>query len=143
VGRYTHRVAISPRRLLALDPEAGTVDLAYRDNREAGRAKTMRLALGEFLRRFALHILPERFTKIRHYGVLANRGRQQGVAQIRAALGMKGSVPATENLAPERGSGADDGEGGLRCPRCGARALVLVRVVSRPQRRGMWWEDTS
>jgi len=143
VGRYTHRVAISPRRLLALDAEAGTVDFAYRDNREQGRAKTMRLELGEFIRRFALHILPERFTKMRHYGVLANRGRQQRVAQIRAALGGKRSVSATETLAPERTSAAEDSTGGLRCPRCGARALVWVRVVARPQPRRMWWDDTS
>ncbi|HNQ25068.1 MAG TPA: IS91 family transposase [Phycisphaerae bacterium] len=135
VGRYTHRVAISPRRLLALDAEAGTVDFAYRDNREAGRAKTMRLEVGEFLRRFGLHTLPERFAKIRHYGLLANRGRQQRMARIRAVLVPPGTVAPVVAAEPEPDAGKDGGqEGDGRCPHCGG-ALVLVAVLPRPRRR--------
>lgn len=135
VGRYTHRVAISPLRLLALDAQAGTVDFAYRDNREAGRAKTMRLEVGEFLRRFGLHILPERFAKIRHYGVLANRGRQQRMARIGAVLVPPGTVAPVVAAEPEPDAGKGGGqEGDAHCPRCGG-VLVLVAVRPRPRRR--------
>ena len=98
---YTHRVAIGSRRLLHLDEAAGTIQLAYKDRRAQGREvwRTMRLELPEFLRRFCLHLLPERFVKIRHYGLLANRGRQQRVARAQALLG----VPATANQDSEPG----------------------------------------
>ena len=143
VGRYTHRVAISPRRLLALDAEAGTVDFAYRDNREEGRAKTMRLEVGELLRRFGLHILPERFAKIRHYGVLANRGRQQRMARVRAVLVPSGRVASVVAPPPEPDAGKGGSqEGDGRCPRCGG-ALVLVAVRSRPRRRVQPLIDSS
>ena len=88
LSRYTHRVAISPRRLRKLDTAAGKVEFAYKMRRdpESPLWTTMELALSEFVRRYCLHILPERFVKIRHYGLLANRGRHQRVAQARALL---------------------------------------------------------
>jgi Putative transposase/Transposase zinc-binding domain len=138
VGRYTHRVAISPRRLLALDREAGTVRFAYRDNREGGRSKTMALGVGEFVRRFALHVLPEHFTKIRHYGLLANRGRQERLGRVRAALGVSATTPAKEG-SPR----AEESERELVCPHCGARALVWVAMEPRPERRSVPPDDTS
>lgn len=63
------------RRLLALDPAAQTVTFAYKDYADNSRKMMMTLALSEFIRRFLLHTLPERFVKIRHYGLLANRQR--------------------------------------------------------------------
>src|SRR5205823_14964455 len=67
LSRYTHRVAISPRRLLALDTQNQTVTFAWKDYADGQKQKTMTLGLAEFVRRFSLHILPERFVKIRHY----------------------------------------------------------------------------
>jgi len=143
VGRYTHRVAISPRRLLSLDREAGRVRFAYRDNRDAGRAKTMELGVGEFVRRFALHLLPARFTKIRHYGLLANRGRQERMGRVRAALGMSAAEGAASQPAPEGARSQGEGEDRLVCPYCGARALVWVGMEPRPAGRPVAWDDTS
>lgn len=71
LSRYTHRVALSPRRLLATDGQ--NVTFAYKDYAADSRPQTMTLRTAEFVRRFALHVLPERFVKIRHYGLLGNR----------------------------------------------------------------------
>lgn len=147
VGRYTHRVALSPRRLLRLDPDAGTVSFDYKDYADGGRHRTMTLRLEEFVRRFALHLLPERFTKIRHYGLLANRGRQERLARVQALLApAPATAVTTPTLLPTRptpSTGLGDPDSGLRCPYCGASALVLVALVPRPGRRHPPFDDTS
>ena len=84
VGRYTHRVAISNNRLLAMD--AGQVTFRYTDYRDDHQRKTLTLTAGEFIRRFLLHVLPPRFHRMRYYGFLANRTRQQKVARCRHLL---------------------------------------------------------
>jgi hypothetical protein len=125
LARYTHRVGISPRRLVAFDERAGTVTFRYKDYADESRAKTMTLTAAEFVRRLRLHILPERFVKIRHYGLLANRGRRRRVAAARARLG--GAPPAE--------SAGAAGAPALRCPHCGQAALVLVCVARAPPSR--------
>src|SRR5271166_218996 len=75
VGRYTHRVAISSSRLLAI--EAGQVSFGYKDYRNHGQQKAMTLSAEEFIRRFLLHALPHRFHRIRYYGFCGNRNRQE------------------------------------------------------------------
>jgi len=86
VSRYTHRVAISNRRLVAMD-ETG-VTFRWKDYRVKGRTrhKTMTLAPAEFMRRFLLHVLPTGFHRIRHYGLLANVGRRENLARARHLL---------------------------------------------------------
>jgi hypothetical protein len=132
LARYTHRVAISERRLLELDPKAGTVSFRYKDYADGARAKIMTLRLEEFVRRFCLHLLPERFVKIRHYGLLANRGRQRRIERARDLL--------TPGLGPSKastlmGTAANDSAAvGPVCPHCGQPALVLVEIVP-PERR--------
>ena len=86
LGRYTHRIAISNQRLRSLDD--GTVSFHYTDYRTNGasRHKTMTLAATEFIRRMLLHVLPPGFHRIRYYGFLANRARQQKLAECRRAL---------------------------------------------------------
>ena len=86
LSRYTHRVAISNQRLLALD-ERG-VTFRWKDYRATGkpRHKTMTLSPDEFMRRFLLHVLPSGFHRIRHYGLLANAGRREHLTQARALL---------------------------------------------------------
>lgn len=147
VGRYTHRVALSPRRLLRLDPDAGTVSFDYKDYAHGGRHRTMTLRLAEFVRRFAPHLLPERFTKIRHYGLLANRGRQERLARVQAVLApAPATTVTTPTLLPTRptpSTALADPDSGLSCPYCGASALVLVAVVPRPGRRHPPFDDTS
>ena len=122
LSRYTHRVAISPRRLLALDEQKQTVTLSWKDYADQGRKKTMSLGLKEFVRRFCLHLLPERFVKIRHFGFLSNRQRQTRIAQARALLA-KVAVANPPQLSdttplPDR-----------VCPHCGSDRLVLIEIV--------------
>jgi hypothetical protein len=74
LGRYTHRVAISDNRILKVDEE--TVVFKWRDYRDGNKEKTMSLKADEFIRRFTMHILPDRFVKIRHYGILGNRNKK-------------------------------------------------------------------
>ena len=71
LGRYTHRVAITPQRLRRLDRVAGTVTFTWKDYADGQKRKEMTLSVVEFVRRFALHILPARLAKIRHFGLLA------------------------------------------------------------------------
>lgn len=118
LSRYTHRVAISNRRLLALD--GGHVTFSYRDYADGDRRKTMRLTVGEFVRRFCLHLLPERFVKIRHYGLLGNRNRQARVEQARQSLGVNPAEAVPSTVTPAEP---------LRCPYCGAAALQWIQEV--------------
>lgn len=132
LSRYTHRVGISNHRLLALDRQAGTVTFDYKDYAEGARHKSMNLRLEEFIRRLRLHLLPPRFVKIRHYGLLANRGRQARLLRARALLGVQqpGAPVAPERTLPE-------------CPHCGWAALILVRVIPALRRQAPPVIDTS
>lgn len=100
VGRYTHRVAISNHRILYI--EDGHVKFLYKDYRNDNHQKTMSLSADEFIRRFLLHVLPDRFQRIRHYGFLANRHKKQKVARCRELLGMKSADISTELSEPEK-----------------------------------------
>ncbi len=131
LGRYTHRVAISNSRLRALDPEARTVAFAYKDYSDANRLKTLSLAAGEFLRRFLLHVLPQGFTKIRHYGLLGNNRRTHRIALARAALELSPLRFEPKTLA----SAAAPSQPALLCPHCQATA---VRCVARINASGKW-----
>ena len=75
LGRYTHRVALSNDRILQV--QDGEVTLSYRDRRDGDRKKTITLEAQEFIRRFLLHVLPQGFMRIRHFGFLANRSRNK------------------------------------------------------------------
>jgi len=119
LSRYTHRVALSPRRLLALDEQTQTVTFAWKDYAHSEKRKTMRLETREFLRRFCLHLLPERFVKIRHFGFLSNRRRKLCVARARALLrDIPLAVPSASTGEPLR-----------VCPHCGSCCLLLVEIV--------------
>ena len=92
LGRYSHRVALSNSRLVSL--ENGIVAFRYKDYRDAGRWKVMHLEAEEFIRRFLLHVLPKRFVRIRHYGLMAGRNVKGRLQQARRLLGE--ATPATE-----------------------------------------------
>jgi putative transposase/transposase-like zinc-binding protein len=123
LSRYTHRVAISNSRLIALG-DAG-VTFKWKDYRAKGheRAKVMTLAVDEFIRRFLIHILPGGFHRIRHYGLFANGGRAENIARARQLLNM----PATQS-EPGDADSADDGEPQTLphpCPCCGGRMIII------------------
>jgi len=132
LSRYTHRVALSPRRLLAAD--ATSVTFAYKDYADGSRPKTMTLDTAEFVRRFALHVLPERFVKIRHYGLLGNRQKQARLARARALLGA--APPAAPKPLPELLRAPLPSAPPGCCPFCRRPGLVKLREVPpRPMSR--------
>jgi hypothetical protein len=95
LGRYTHRIAISNHRLLAL--EDGRVSFSWRDYRDSGAPKQMTLEVEEFIRRFLMHVLPDGFQKIRYFGLMANRARAANLALCRELLpNPGGGTPALE-----------------------------------------------
>ena len=128
LSRYTHRVAISNSRLLAFD-ERG-VTFRYKDYRAKGktRYKAMTLSADEFIRRFLLHVLPSGFHRIRHYGLLANAGRREHLAQARELLQVPLAVKATST---QQASTATAGDLRLPALRCGyaRRGRVGSRAV--------------
>jgi hypothetical protein len=97
LGRYTHRIAISNNRIRA--SQNGHVPFLWRDYADDNRQKTMTLKTDEFIRRFLLHVLPPRYVRIRHFGLLANRNRKNNIALSRKILAEK-TVPK-ENIKKE------------------------------------------
>ena len=91
LGRYTHRVAPSNDRILNV--QNGQVTLSYRDRKDGDRKKPLPLDAHEFIRRFLLHVLPERFMRIRHFGFLANRSKKQALTQCRKLLKLDPALP--------------------------------------------------
>ena len=129
LSNYTHRVAISSRRILGWDEAARTVTFRYRDYADHSRVKPLTLPADEFLRRFRQHLLPRGFTKIRHYGLLANHARSRLIAQARGALAESSpAVPALPASAPPPDPAPP------RCPHCGDTRLY-VRGLLRPDGR--------
>ena len=92
LSRYTHRVAIANSRLIACDDDG--VTFKWKDYRAKGRErdKAMTLAIDEFIRRFLIHVLPDGFHRIRHYGLFANGGRADNIARMRGLLNVHGST---------------------------------------------------
>jgi hypothetical protein len=126
LSRYTHRVAISNRRLLAFD-ERG-VSFRWKDYRAKGstRYKTMTLSAEEFMRRFLLHVLPSGFHRIRHYGLIANAGRKDNLARVRELLHL---VPkATEPQPPDEPTAT--AQPIFVCRDCGA-AMIIIETFAR------------
>ena len=100
VGRYTHRVAISNNRLL--DIEDGQVQFRYKDYRNGSQQKVMTLSADEFIRRLLLHVLPDAFQRIRYYGFLSNRHREEKLERCRQLLGLESTVSTTPTTEPPK-----------------------------------------
>ena len=127
LSRYTHRVAISNSRLVAFDGER--VSFKWKDYRAKGtvRYKTMTLDADEFIRRFLVHVLPDGFHRIRHYGLFANGNRADNIARARMLLGVPEAAPPCT-----QGDGADcpQDEQWNTCPCCGGR-MVVIEIFER------------
>jgi hypothetical protein len=128
VGRYTHRVAISNNRLL--DIEDGQVRFRYKDYRHDSQQKVMTLSADEFIRRFLLHVLPDGFQRIRYYGFLGNRFRQEKLQRCRQLLGMASAdqpSPATEPPQDYRDRYQDlTGQSLRSCPVCHRGQMIRI-----------------
>ena len=120
LSRYTHRVAISNQRLISAD--ANTVAFRWKDYRikQGDRQKVMQLSTDEFIRRLLMHVLPDRFHRIRHYGLLASAQRKANIAKVRDLIGAS---------APEQEPQPEDDPAPLTlrepCPCCGGTMLII------------------
>jgi Putative transposase len=130
LSRYTHRVAISNRRLISLD-ERG-VTFRWKDYRVKGRTrhKTMTLNADEFMRRFLLHVLPSGFHRIRHYGLIANAGCKENLARVRELL--LPEAPRVDAMLITAEASGDPIPPTFVCPCCGA-AMIIIDTLVRGQ----------
>ena len=129
LARYTHRVAISNRRLLSLAD--GRLTFQWKDYADGNLAKTMSLAAVEFIRRFLLHVLPAGFVHIRHYGFLANRQRKEKLALCRSLL----SAPATTVMdagmdLPNHTPSTSPKDASRQCPLCKVGRMIRIQLLS-------------
>jgi hypothetical protein len=124
LGRYTHRVALSNDRILQV--KNGEVTLSYRDRKDGDRKKTMTLEAHEFIRRFLLHVLPDGFMRIRHFGFLANRAKKQALAQCRKLLDLDPALPPCSHLSPKDLLLKLIGVDLSRCPSCLEGTMIAV-----------------
>jgi putative transposase len=127
LARYTHRVAISNRRLLSL--EDGRVTFEWKDYANGNQTKMMILEAVEFIRRFLLHVLPSGFVRIRHFGFLANRVRKEKLALCRSLLGAQQPATQTSTDSPGNGDSKIEDHGSNRCPSCTFGRLIFIQVL--------------
>ncbi len=134
LARYTHRAAISNRRLIGLAD--GRVTFVWKDYAHGGRRGTMTLEAVEFVRRFLLHVLPTGFVRVRHYGLLANRHRREKLARCRELLGMAVTPRADTVSSDPHPVTPPVHEAPVTptrvCPRCGAGRMVVVAEFPPP-----------
>ena len=132
LARYTHRVAVSNSRLVAL--EDGKVTFRYKDYAQAGRQRLMTVDAEEFIRRFLLHVLPKGFVRIRYYGFLANREKSSHLEKVRNLLA-EDSTPVDDDTNPSPAgtsprdlglSGSDDLD---LCPSCRKGRMVTIELL--------------
>jgi hypothetical protein len=130
--RYTHRVAIANSRLLDLDETH--VSFRWKDYRESGlhKSKVMRINVGEFMRRFLLHVLPNGFHRIRHYGLFANGHRADKLALCRSLLDLP-ATPTDRYNDDDNGPTASNDES-PPCPCCGGR-MKIIEIFDGPLSR--------
>ena len=136
LGRYTHRVALSNDRIVKV--QNGQVTLSYRDRKDGDRKKTLTLDAQEFIRRFLLHVLPDGFMRVRHFGFLANRSKKQTLTQCRKLLGANpASLQSPSESAKDlllRITGIDLS----RCPSCHNGTMIVVAELPPISRSPRW-----
>ena len=124
LGRYTHRVALSNERILSV--QNGQVTFTYRDRKDKDRLKSMTLDAQEFIRRFLLHVLPDGFMRIRHFGFLANRTKKHSLPQCRKLLGLGAALPELPKKSAHDLLLELTGIDLSRCPRCQKGTLIVI-----------------
>ena len=121
LARYTHRVAISNHRLVAVTDEA--VTFRWKDYRHGSQVKTLTVDADEFLRRFLVHVLPKGFVRIRYFGILAARCRAEALPHCRRALAAAPDPPPVAPVSASRTT--------WPCPRCGGPMRIVERLTAR------------
>jgi Putative transposase/Transposase zinc-binding domain len=130
LGRYTHKIAISNHRLQNVDETSTT--FSYKDYKSSGSKKQMTLSNGEFIRRFALHILPLRFVRIRHYGIFSSTWKRAKFVELRKRLKMPATPIEIETKLH-------------RCPCCQTGTLITIAIFGKRGPPGQYktGENTS
>lgn len=121
LGRYTHKIAISNHRLKSI--AGNTVSFTWKDYREGGKKKVMTLDAMEFVRRFAMHILPKGFVRIRHYGILSSTAKRKKLPQIKAHFG----ILQKDNETEKAEHSALAFNAAMQCPKC--KQMTMMRVL--------------
>ena len=135
LGRYTNRIAISNHRIMKLEDDK--VSFRWRDYADHNKTKIMTVGAHEFIRRFLLHVLPDRFVKIRHYGLLGNRCRKKKLDKCRELLAC-----AEQNKTEDKAETWQDallrltGFDVSRCPACGERTMRTVEIIQPARCKG-------
>ena len=129
LGRYTHRVALSNDRILSV--HNGQVTFSYRDRKDQNRKKTITLDAHEFIRRFLLHILPDGFMRIRHFGFLANRVKKLALPQCRKLLGLHPALPKLPQRSAHELLRELTGIDLSRCPSCKQGTMIIVAELPK------------
>ena len=124
LGRYTHRVALSNERILSV--QNGQVTFTYRDRKDKDRLKSMTLDAQEFIHRFLLHVLPDGFMRIRHFGFLANRAKKHALPPCRKLLGLSSALPKLAKKSAQDLLLELTGIDLSRCPRCQKGTLIVI-----------------
>jgi hypothetical protein len=125
LGQYTHRVAISNHRLVALAD--GIVTFRWRDSAHKNKKRLMTLPVNEFLRRFLLHVLPPGFVRIRHFGLMAHRRRGVSLPLCLRLLAKSGRVRKEAARIQETGSSPRQM---WKCPHCGGPMVLIERLTA-------------
>jgi len=130
LGRYTHKIAITSHRITGIAD--GNINFKYKDYADGNKQKEMALSVPEFLRRFELHILPKRFVKIRHYGLLQNHGKIKRLGAIRKQLDLgvlppKVQIPVSQRMLEKYGKDI------TLCPKCNRGKLILMSITYAEQ----------
>ena len=129
LGRYTHRVAITNNRIIAVD--GGRVRFSYRDRSDGNKEKELAISTQEFIRRFLLHVLPRGFTKIRYFGFLAHANKKTCIPLIRALIDPTASYAAKLAESVQEMMLRLTGVDICCCPQCGEGTLVYVKPIAR------------
>ena len=136
LGRYTHRVALSNNRILEV--QNSQVTLSYRDRKDGDRKKTMTLEAQEFIRRFLLHVLPDGFMRIRHFGFLANRSKKQALPQCRRLLKLDPALPPIPKQSAKDLLLKIMGIDLSRCPCCHEGTMIVVGDLPASSSLSRW-----
>ncbi len=141
IGRYTHRVAISNQRIVNIDN--GNVTYTYRDRRDNNTLKTMTLPAKEFIRRFLLHVLPDGFVRIRHFGFLANRYKKENIQRCRDLIGIPQQIPETTEKNSQELMLEVTGIDITICPCCKKGSMVVIEEIQAQWKGKPQYMDTS
>ena len=125
IGRYAFRVAISNERIKYLNTEFKKVTFEYKDYKDNNKIKLMTISVNEFIRRFLLHVLPNRFTKIKHYGILTNRNKKTLIKICRILIGEHMFSDFTTNISVKRKLHE------FRCPSCNGNSFIYSYFYKR------------